>query len=1006
MNPTPRHGMPTASTASTTRALACVGVAALSVSIAFAEDFFFTGACGPGSGLGSCCLVDPPRGVPCDFNGKGEPIAFLFQNNWGFIECGGCPTDGFPGPGDCIHLGNHSLTIGIGGGATFDCITGSGDVTITNSFLGSSNGFDAGTVTLNFSTIQAGGTASIGTLNWIGTGSSGLTASQFLLGSATLSGLNAHAFNNGDVESSGVVDWLKGQIHLNGPIEWTNHGTFRIEGAPNTSRSFNGGLFRNYGELITENSLTGGNDFVANFSPQVIVDENGFVRVGFDSHLKFNGGGSYTPAPGAPPSRISGTLTLGGSVNPFALADGAHFLDDSGDGSATVIVNDAHVPVNAVVTVDPRLSVADNHFLVNGHLIAVRVDQSGFRVDGDGNGVVDAQNYRAFQASVKELEEIEFNVINDLEATSNGFELDDATLRLGNGIDPAVGVIDPVSGSFSWVLRASDIVDEAVFELRPHAELTIKGAGATISTTGPGVQSMVLDGTLHSAAGTVTIGAGFENFSIGPGGTLQVGPCPSDEDSATGCNNTVTIFSEAFVEGEVVVEPRNTLNAFGPEFNAQDAELEILGKFLTHATQANAVSLAQVQVVIGPAGLMQFRADPVAIAGSNIANDGVMEFFNSQLTILKQTLVTGAGSIHVKTTQITDSAGTGTLVLGRDQSLRFTTGTSEVTAGLEAAGPVSVEGAGTHAKFSGDAAHAVESLTVSSGATATLSSGFQAQSISVEGANSTLDVCGDDFKEVVDISVDEFGRVRVGGDLGSGEAVVEGELMMQRHSAWTVFLLIVTGTGRVHVDDADGPCPIEDSAGDPPIVSIEAGFQFALSDESKFTWDPGTVLALVGGVGADIGNWDRWTHVEVGGADLGSIPAGFSNNFDLSVLRIGAGAHAVLEDSIDNGNRGGGALAGEVPEALYVDTLEFVDGASTLNLNGINLYYGELIGDRSQIIDLPAIVGDFNGDGIVDGDDLGTLLGQWGACPDCAADFNGDGVVDGDDLGTLLGNWS
>ncbi|MBM4113427.1 MAG: hypothetical protein FJ253_08680 [Phycisphaerae bacterium] len=49
---------------------------------------------------------------------------------------------------------------------------------------------------------------------------------------------------------------------------------------------------------------------------------------------------------------------------------------------------------------------------------------------------------------------------------------------------------------------------------------------------------------------------------------------------------------------------------------------------------------------------------------------------------------------------------------------------------------------------------------------------------------------------------------------------------------------------------------------------------------------------------------------------------------------------------------------------------------------------------------------DFNQDGVVDGDDLGTLLGQWGKCVGCPADLNGDGVVDGDDLGALLGEWS
>ncbi|MBM4112991.1 MAG: hypothetical protein FJ253_06400 [Phycisphaerae bacterium] len=49
---------------------------------------------------------------------------------------------------------------------------------------------------------------------------------------------------------------------------------------------------------------------------------------------------------------------------------------------------------------------------------------------------------------------------------------------------------------------------------------------------------------------------------------------------------------------------------------------------------------------------------------------------------------------------------------------------------------------------------------------------------------------------------------------------------------------------------------------------------------------------------------------------------------------------------------------------------------------------------------------DLTGDCFVDGDDLGTLLGQWGPCAGCSADFNNDGVVDGDDLGQLLGDWS
>jgi hypothetical protein len=52
-----------------------------------------------------------------------------------------------------------------------------------------------------------------------------------------------------------------------------------------------------------------------------------------------------------------------------------------------------------------------------------------------------------------------------------------------------------------------------------------------------------------------------------------------------------------------------------------------------------------------------------------------------------------------------------------------------------------------------------------------------------------------------------------------------------------------------------------------------------------------------------------------------------------------------------------------------------------------------------------ALPADFNVDGIVDGADLGVLLGAWGA-QGVPQDLTGDGIVDGADLGVLLGSWS
>lgn len=49
---------------------------------------------------------------------------------------------------------------------------------------------------------------------------------------------------------------------------------------------------------------------------------------------------------------------------------------------------------------------------------------------------------------------------------------------------------------------------------------------------------------------------------------------------------------------------------------------------------------------------------------------------------------------------------------------------------------------------------------------------------------------------------------------------------------------------------------------------------------------------------------------------------------------------------------------------------------------------------------------DQDGNGIVNGTDLGLLLGSWGPCAGCIADLNSDGQVNGTDLGILLGAWT
>lgn len=55
-----------------------------------------------------------------------------------------------------------------------------------------------------------------------------------------------------------------------------------------------------------------------------------------------------------------------------------------------------------------------------------------------------------------------------------------------------------------------------------------------------------------------------------------------------------------------------------------------------------------------------------------------------------------------------------------------------------------------------------------------------------------------------------------------------------------------------------------------------------------------------------------------------------------------------------------------------------------------------------------ACVGDVNGDGLVDGDDLGLVMAAlWSECTDepCAEDVNGDGMVDTADIAEIMGLW-
>lgn len=137
----------------------------------------------------------------------------------------------------------------------------------------------------------------------------------------------------------------------------------------------------------------------------------------------------------------------------------------------------------------------------------------------------------------------------------------------------------------------------------------------------------------------------------------------------------------------------------------------------------------------------------------------------------------------------------------------------------------------------------------------------------------------------------------------------------------------------------------------------------------------------------------------------GLMPSDFTRPVDPHAARvIGPGTDWATLKALYDGSGGG---AGVDLAAVGLATARFVrisvplDASWTTEVDAISA-----VSPKHR----PCEPADFNCDGVIDGDDLGTLLGAWGsdgALPDGrSADLDGNGVVDGGDLGELLGRWS
>jgi len=184
---------------------------------------------------------------------------------------------------------------------------------------------------------------------------------------------------------------------------------------------------------------------------------------------------------------------------------------------------------------------------------------------------------------------------------------------------------------------------------------------------------------------------------------------------------------------------------------------------------------------------------------------------------------------------------------------------------------------------------------------------------------------------------------------------------------------------------------------DPQVLdTFNPGFSVSAS-QVRFLRRVGDTLFVTFQNGAGLEAWDISTPTSATLA--GSLAVGSGPLEDIQI----AGDTAYLCDG----------AAGVITVDVSDPTSMSIDGGLTLpGMTAMGIAVSGASGylaasDDLTVLDLSSCVllGDLNGDGVVDSSDLGILLAAWGATGH-PADLDGDGVVGSGDLGILLAAWT
>jgi len=842
----------------------------------------------------------------------------------------------------------------------------------------------AGSSTLTTGVLMNAGSITVENLSNMRTGMVTNSGEMSVTVGSSLTTNGAAFINNG-----GLLNLAAGTATL-GALTNTTAGTVTGQINVNGVSVLTTGAVTNNGAINVVNStFTNGGAAFMNNGGQLEISSSSTVTLGALTNALTNG---VTGQVG-----VTGTsmLTTGAVTNSgtFAVADlstfttnGAAFMNNGGllqvTDVATATVGTLTNGFNGVIA--GQISVAGGSSLstqgvtssgsINLNFSTLTTNNNDFMNNGGSLGIANMST-----ATVRNLTNAIAGGESGQVSVTGSSSL--ATLSITNAGTIAVADMSGVSAPIG-------VTNTGAITIAHESTLTTQFLGMALVNNGG-----LFDVSDHSTVTTGEVDNGIlggvaGRFSVSGVSTLSAGALNNSGQFSVSVGSTASMLGSVTnaVGGTIAVSGSSTLNTL----NVENAGALTVADASTFSTQG--------RDFINSGGLLQVTAESTATV-ANLMNN-VAGLISGNVTVsgaskLNAQTVTNAGVITVTDpgSVLTTGAVINTGVIVVDPGASFTSAGNPF---MNNGGALSVLGAGTTATV-GDLTNSTAGgssglVTVAGGASLTTGAVINSGVITVTDAGSMLSTNGNDFTNNggATLSIGSAASALVNNLINSGDVNLQSGAMLNVAATLTNnmgALVTVDGVGSKLTAAAimnNGILLVTNGGNLDPPTLMGSGKLELLNGSSasvgSYTMSSGGALAVDGTSLLRIaGDWSNQLkdatqfqvngtvelngagplqHVEVAGHDFGNTlsanTVAFANNFNIGsasnpmgTLKIDSGAHVMLVDQFDNGNRGGvgsqiapglwtGSPTGS--EALYVWNL-VIGPDVTIDFNNLHLYY-------------------------------------------------------------------